>query len=61
MKVLNLYDAGKVESQLKTHPLVENICVYGDSFKSHTVAIMVPIKVRKLGNNLSIEHGRGYM
>eukprot|EP00088_Acartia_fossae_P061730 TRINITY_DN7423_c2_g1_i1.p1 TRINITY_DN7423_c2_g1~~TRINITY_DN7423_c2_g1_i1.p1 ORF type:complete len:710 (-),score=189.52 TRINITY_DN7423_c2_g1_i1:200-2329(-) len=35
---------GKVEAQLKTHPLVENICVYGDSFKSHTVAIMVPIK-----------------
>jgi len=35
---------GKVESQLKTHSLVENICVYGDSFKSHTVAIMVPIK-----------------
>ena len=24
---------GKVESQLKTHPLVENICVYGDSYK----------------------------
>jgi len=35
---------GKVEAQLKTHPLVENICVYGDSFQSHTVAIMVPIK-----------------
>jgi len=35
---------GKVEAQLKTHPLVENICVYGDSFKSNTVAIMVPIK-----------------
>ena len=24
---------GKVESQLKTHPLVENICVYADSFQ----------------------------
>ena len=35
---------GKVESQLKTHPLVENICVYADSFQSHTVAIMVPIQ-----------------
>jgi len=35
---------GKVEAHLKTHPLVENICVYGDSFQSHTVAIMVPIK-----------------
>jgi long-chain acyl-CoA synthetase len=29
---------------LKTHPLVENICVYADSFQSHTVAIMVPIQ-----------------
>jgi len=35
---------GKVESQLKTHPLVENICVYADSFQFNTVAIMVPIK-----------------
>jgi len=35
---------GKVESQLKTHPLVENICVYADSFQSNTVAIMVPIQ-----------------
>ena len=24
---------GKVEAQLKTHPLVENICVYGDSYQ----------------------------
>ena len=28
---------GKVESQLKTHPLVENICVYGDSYKVRDV------------------------
>jgi long-chain acyl-CoA synthetase len=35
---------GKVESQLKTHPLVENICVYADSFQFNTVAIMVPIQ-----------------
>ena len=27
---------GKVESQLKTHPLVENICVYGDSYQVYT-------------------------
>ena len=31
---------GKVESQLKTHPLVENICVYGDSYQVRTIAIM---------------------
>ena len=51
---------GKVEAQLKTHPLVENICVYGDSYQvkissqrhililfvlqSYTVAVMVPIR-----------------
>merc|ERR1719192_2866460 len=35
---------GKVESQLKTHPLVENICVYGDSYQPYTVAVMVPAK-----------------
>ena len=28
---------GKVESQLKTHPLVENICVYGDSYQVREV------------------------
>jgi len=45
---------GKVEAQLKTHPLVENICVYGDSYKSHTVAVMVPIRnaLEKLATDL---------
>ncbi|XP_014282035.1 long-chain-fatty-acid--CoA ligase 4 isoform X3 [Halyomorpha halys] len=33
---------GKVESQLKTCPIVENICVYGDSNKDYTVALVVP-------------------
>lgn len=33
---------GKVEAELKTCPLVENICVYGDSFKDHVVALLVP-------------------
>ena len=35
---------GKVESQLKTHPLVDNVCVYANSNKTHTVALVVPIK-----------------
>jgi len=35
---------GKVESQLKTHQLVDNICVYADSQKTHTVALLVPIR-----------------
>ena len=33
---------GKVESELKTCPLVENVCVYGDSTKIFTVALVVP-------------------
>lgn len=33
---------GKVEAELKTCPVVENICVYGDSHKTHTVALVVP-------------------
>ena len=33
---------GKVESELKTCPIVENICVYGDSNKEYTVALVVP-------------------
>lgn len=33
---------GKVESELKTCPIVENICVYGDSSKHYTVALIVP-------------------
>ena len=35
---------GKVEAQLKTNPVVDNICVYADSLKTHTVAIIVPVK-----------------
>uniref|UniRef100_A0ABD2X123 long-chain-fatty-acid--CoA ligase n=1 Tax=Trichogramma kaykai TaxID=54128 RepID=A0ABD2X123_9HYME len=33
---------GKVESELKTCSLVENICVYGDASKTYTVALVVP-------------------
>ncbi|XP_053620499.1 long-chain-fatty-acid--CoA ligase 4 isoform X2 [Plodia interpunctella] len=33
---------GKVEAELKTCPIVENICVYGDSLKTYTVALVVP-------------------
>jgi long-chain acyl-CoA synthetase len=33
---------GKVESELKTCPIVENICVYGDARKDYTVALVVP-------------------
>nr|XP_050860088.1 fatty acid CoA ligase Acsl3 isoform X1 [Vespula vulgaris] len=33
---------GKVETELKTCPVVENICVYGDGSKNYTVALVVP-------------------
>ncbi|KAG8232638.1 hypothetical protein J437_LFUL012598 [Ladona fulva] len=33
---------GKVETELKRSPLVENICVYGDPTKHYTVALVVP-------------------
>lgn len=33
---------GKVEAELKTCPIVENICVYGDATKHYTVALIVP-------------------
>lgn len=33
---------GKVEAELKTCAVVENICVYGDSSKQFTVALVVP-------------------
>lgn len=33
---------GKVESELKTCPLVDNICVVGNGFHDHLVALIVP-------------------
>jgi len=50
---------GKVEAQLKTHPLVENICVYGDSYQSYTVAVMVPIRsaLEKLATDMGKTYG----
>jgi len=33
---------GKVESVLKNCPLVENVCIYGDSKRSYVVAIVCP-------------------
>ncbi len=36
---------GKVEACLKTCPIVENICIYGESTKSYCVAICSPDRV----------------
>jgi len=33
---------GKVEAALKTCPIVENVCIYGESSKSYCVALLVP-------------------
>ena len=33
---------GKVEACLKTCPVVENVCIYGESTKSYTVALVCP-------------------
>lgn len=35
---------GKVETELKTCPLIDNICVYGNSFQNYLVALIVPNK-----------------
>merc|ERR1712168_1232525 len=35
---------GKVESQLKTNYLVDNICVYGNPYKCRTVCVVVPVQ-----------------
>merc|ERR1712210_135987 len=45
---------GKVEAQLKTCPIVDNCCIYGDSYQSYTVAVMVPIRsaLEKLATDL---------
>ena len=35
---------GKVEAVLKSCPVVENVCIYGDSFKSYCAALVSPDK-----------------
>merc|ERR1719357_375796 len=54
---------GKVEAQMKTNPLVDNICVYADSFRSYTIAFIVPIKtalLRLANNSTDITEGSSY-
>jgi len=47
---------GKVETELKTCPVVENICVYGDPTKHYTVALVVPnpSQLVSLGSRLGL-------
>jgi long-chain acyl-CoA synthetase len=37
---------GKVESELKTCPIVDNCCIYGDGMQNYVVALVVPAKER---------------
>ena len=48
---------GKVESALKTCPLVDNVCIYGDASKSYVVALLVPDRanLQKLADKLGKE------
>ena len=47
---------GKVEAELKTCSLVENICVYADASKTYTVALVVPSHqhLEEIARNLGI-------
>lgn len=47
---------GKVEAELKTCPVVENVCVYGDANKAYTVALVVPNQhyLEEIASNLGI-------
>ncbi|GFY11897.1 long-chain-fatty-acid--CoA ligase 3 [Trichonephila clavipes] len=33
---------GKVEAELKTYPLIENICVFGNGLHTYLIALIVP-------------------
>lgn len=47
---------GKVESELKICPIVDNICVYGESSKLFVVALIVPNQnhLQEIANALGI-------
>ena len=50
---------GKVESVLKTCPIVENVCIYGESTKSFIVALICPDRsvLKQLAKKLGKEEG----
>lgn len=49
---------GKVESQLKTCPVVDNLCIYGSSFHMYTLALVVPNRhhLLDMAKKLNIEN-----
>lgn len=48
----------QVETELKSCPIVDNICVYGDSFHNYVVAIVVPQSkaLKALARTVGKEH-----
>lgn len=48
---------GKVESELKICPFVENMCIYGDSYQNHIVALIIPnrIALKELTKSLGLD------
>lgn len=50
---------GKVETELKTCPLVENICIHGNSFQSYLVALVSP-NVKKM-QAIAQDIGKGHL
>jgi long-subunit acyl-CoA synthetase (AMP-forming) len=46
----------QVETLIKIHPMVENICVYGDPGRIHTVALLVPDQtmLQELANKVTV-------
>ena len=37
---------GKVEAEMKTSPIVDNCCIYGDAMQNYVVALLVPNTAR---------------
>lgn len=48
---------GKVESQLKTCPVVDNICIYGNPYHMYIIGLVVPNRhhLMYMAKNLNIE------
>ncbi|KFM78781.1 Long-chain-fatty-acid--CoA ligase 3, partial [Stegodyphus mimosarum] len=49
---------GKVEAELKTCPLIENICVFGNGLQTYLVAIVIPSQphLKSLARELGKDH-----
>ena len=48
----------QVETELKSCPIVDNICIHGDSYHNYIVAIVVPqaVSLAKLAKSLGKDH-----